>query len=1103
LYAWFPLAMEFLLLGPLEVRRDGQTIALGGPKQRALLAILLLSPNRPVSRDRLIEGIWGSRPPASAADSLDSYLSRLRRALGPGRLVREPAGYVLALDAGELDLDRFESSLADAHAAASARERSQILREALALWRGPALADLQFEPFARDEVALLEERRIIALEQRIDADLQGGGGVELVPELEQLVRDNPLRERGVVQLAKALYRAGRQADALAVLGAARARLAHELGLDPGPEVRAVELRILQHDPTLAPTRRVRTSRPRTGPRTLLLASAVAVVAAGAAAAALLVGGSSTDRQIDPASSRLVSIDPASGRIGSESVVADTPAAFAAGFGSLWAADPNGEQVLRIDERTGDVTDRIAVGAQPSAITTGGGAVWVASAVGGLVTRIDPSTDLKTEVVRLGGANPAALVYDHGSLWIGDATDRSLVRIDPDSRSTEGSIALGFAPTALAADGSQIWAAGYDSATIDEVDLRSAQVIDTLAVGQGPAAVAVSRGSVWVTNSLDGTLTRIDEAAARTLATIPVGSGPAGIAASGGRIWVANEYSGTVAEVDPERDDVQGRSPTGGEPATLVSAGGRLWVGAGPAAGLHRGGTLTLAETAHLPTVDPAFEDTAEPPTLPRLAYDTLVTFDNAPGATGLRLVPDLALQLPQPTDGGRTYVFRLRPGIRYSNGRLLEAADFRRSFERIFRAQAPGTSFYTAILGAHACIKRPAGCDLSRGIVADDAARTVTFHLANPDPDFLFELTEFAYTAPIPPGTPDRDMRWQPIPGTGPYEIAEANQSGIQLRRNPYFHEWSHAAQPAGNPDAIAWVFPPTHRAEIDDVEKGNADWTLDFIPISQLHAIERTRPGLLHVNPAFIVEFIPLNTHLPPFDSVKVRQALNYAIDRRMIARLYGGPLVATPLCQPLAPGLPGYVRYCPYTANPDPGGVYRGPNLARARRLVAASGRRGARITVRATNDVAGVPPTVPRYVTSVLRSLGFKAVLRVGHLADFTPALRRGFQISVDGDWLPDFPSPASYLPSFFGCGGNNSNGYDCNSQLDHLMEDATAEDATDPARAAHLWDRADHLITDDAYWVPTVNIREVDLVSARLRNYEYNPVWGFLADQAWVR
>jgi len=221
------------------------------------------------------------------------------------------------------------------------------------------------------------------------------------------------------------------------------------------------------------------------------------------------------------------------------------------------------------------------------------------------------------------------------------------------------------------------------------------------------------------------------------------------------------------------------------------------------------------------------------------------------------------------------------------------------------------------------------------------------------------------------------------------------------------------------------------------------------------------------------------------------------------MIARLYGGSHVATPLCQPLPPGMPGYVRYCPYTVNAKASGTYNGPDLERARKLVSVSGRRGSHVVVQAVPDAVAIPPAEPAYIARVLKSLGFKVTVHRARSDTITLAQRRTFQLSVDGDWLLDFPTAASFLPPFFGCHGPHNHHYYCKPRLDRLMQVATLADAQDPARAARLWATADHLITDQAYWVPTVNLREVDLVSSRLHNYEFNPVWGFLADQSWVR
>ena len=243
--------MEFRILGPLEVVEDGRQVSLDRRRMRALLAFLLLHANELLSADRLIDEVWGPEPPRTAAASLQNYVSRLRKAIGADALVSQPPGYVLRVDPERFDLARFERLTAEARGA-EPRERAEKLRAALALWRGPALDDLAFEPFARDEVGRLEEARLAALEDCIDAELEVGRAAGLVGELEELVEQHPLRERFRAQLMRALYRAGRQADALEAFKAAREVLTEELGLEPGEELRTLQQAILRQDPSLEP-----------------------------------------------------------------------------------------------------------------------------------------------------------------------------------------------------------------------------------------------------------------------------------------------------------------------------------------------------------------------------------------------------------------------------------------------------------------------------------------------------------------------------------------------------------------------------------------------------------------------------------------------------------------------------------------------------------------------------------------------------------------------------------------------------------------------------------------------------------------------------------
>jgi predicted ATPase/DNA-binding SARP family transcriptional activator len=247
--------MRFRILGPFEVADDqGRGLRLGGPKPRALLAILLVRRNEALTNERLIDELWGEHPPASAAKTLQVYVSSLRKVLGDGALLTRAGGYMLMTGPGSVDADEFDSLARDGRRTlgeGKPHHAGAVLREALGLWRGPALADFRYDAFAQAEIARLEEARFAALEDRIDADLGSGETGGLVGELEALVREHPLRERLWGQLMRVLYGSGRQADALEAYRTARATMVAELGLEPSPELRRLEQAILGHDPELA------------------------------------------------------------------------------------------------------------------------------------------------------------------------------------------------------------------------------------------------------------------------------------------------------------------------------------------------------------------------------------------------------------------------------------------------------------------------------------------------------------------------------------------------------------------------------------------------------------------------------------------------------------------------------------------------------------------------------------------------------------------------------------------------------------------------------------------------------------------------------------
>ncbi len=1082
--------MEFAILGPLEARVDGHVVGLGGPKQRAVLALLLLRANEVVSRDRLIDGLWGDSAPASAGRSLDSYVSRLRAAVGAERIEKRAPGYLLRVDPGELDLDRFEDMLERGRAALAsgdATTASRLLEEGLALWRAPALADLLYEPFAATEAPRLEERRLLAVETRIDAELECGRGAELVTDLERLVAENPFRERALGQLMLALYRAGRPTDALAVYQEGRRRLADELGLEPSPRLRELERQILSHDPALGgppPTRRPAPRRPRWP------VLVVALGACGAAAAAIAAGLWLTGESRGPGA--LVQVDPRMPGVTS------TPAAMAADRTSVWIAEPDVGAVVRIDRASRRVVQRIPVDGSPGALAVGGGAVWAADVPGDTLTRIDPDTGARTQAIDLGGALISAITYDHGTVWAADTSDRTLIGVDATTGTVSRTFELLVKPSAVAIGGGGIWIADYDGGVVTEIAAATGTTLATVRVGNGPSALAVARSAVWVANSLDSTVSKVNIETGTVAATIPVGSNPSAIAVDGtSSVWVANKSSASLSRIDTRRDAVAKTVELDGAPAAVLPLATHVWTGTRPLE-RHTGGTLRLLKTTPLP-IDPALQLQIGPLQSTGFTQDDLVTYNNASGAAGSELVPDLAVALPLATDHGTAYTFRLRPGIRYSNGAPLRASDFRRTFQRLFRLDSPGRPYFTGIRGSASC--RPSRCDLSKGIVTDDAARTVTFHLTAPDPAFLEKLTIGALSSPVPPGTPWHAVRTTPIPGTGPYRIASASNREIRYVRNPFFHEWSHAAQPAGNPDEIVMRFGLSPTAEVRAIERGDADWSADPFPPKLLREATTRFASGVHASDGTGVNFLQLNTTVPPFSDVRVRRALNFAVDRALVVRRYGGTIEARATCQVLPPGIFGFRRYCPYTRSPSDIGRWAAPNMALARRLVAASGTRGEPVTIWSSPDSEILRSGVMPYLLTLLRRLGYPARLHVvdGAYFDTHPEVVRKMQLTPP-DWFDE--TPYNFFAPWFVCGAPFNHRWFCDRRVDRTVVSAQALESTDPRAAAEQWAALDRFVTDQAAWVPLVIPRAIDFLSTRVGNYQHNPVRGLIADQLTV-
>jgi len=542
----------------------------------------------------------------------------------------------------------------------------------------------------------------------------------------------------------------------------------------------------------------------------------------------------------------------------------------------------------------------------------------------------------------------------------------------------------------------------------------------------------------------------------------------------------------------------------------VVAGSGVWVAARPfAAASHRGGTLTFVSDSP-PVADPtlAYDSVNDP--VHATVYDSLTALRRSGGAAGLTLVPDLAIRLPRPADGGRTYRFTLRRGIRYSNGVALRASDIRRGIRRqlINGHVAAIPNYYDGIPGASRCRQLPRRCDLSAGIVTDDATGTVTFRLAQADPDFLYKLTG-SFVAPAPPGTPDGVISRAPfLPGTGPYMISQfrPNES-MTLVRNPYFRQWSYAAQPAGYPSVIRYERMAGLSRQESAVIAGRADLALLLTGDDQSLAVRY--PARVHVGLRLGTGYASLNTRLPPFTNIKARQAVNYAIDRARIIQLDdAAPGQATAACQMLPPDFPGYQGYCPYTTGAGDG-AWHGPDMEQARRLVSESGTRNMPVTVWSLDDPPG--NAAGSYLVGLLDDLGYRARLHAVSLDQYHDDIynpRLNIQVSIPWGWGADFPAPSTFFDPMLSCRSADQPGTQnmarfCDPHVDALARQARAAQATDPAAARRLWARADHIVTDQAPYVPVYNRSFAGFVSSRVGNYQISPVYGLLPGQMWVR
>lgn len=566
------MQVEIRLLGVLEASRNGAAVELGSAQQRTLLALLALNGESGVSLDAIVDVLWPSSPPASATKIVQTYISRLRKALGDEAIERRGRGYRLS-EAVETDAATFETLLA-------AGRR----RDALSLWRGPALTELAL---LRDDAARLDEIRLQAIEAEAGEATASGNAARTIPQLQRLVADYPLREGLVARLMEALYSCGRQADALDVYRAARSRLVDELGLEPGAELRTLERRILRQDPTLGspagnPPRAASRSITKRRPRRRVIAFALVLIGAAVAASAVFAThGHARIVAIRP--DTILRIDPATNEIVDAIPVGRAPSGILVRGRYAWVANEGDRTLTRIDLKThdtrtiggvsgvgflardgagnvyssgwdfpfvwrvghasGEVDRRFRVRTRAVGIAIGGGFLFVVDRLANGVTSVGLGPPHAERFVRV-GADPLVATFGSGALWVGNSDDATVSVLRPGVERPH-TIDVDPKPFGIASGFNAVWVGSNQNATVSRIDpdtLRVVKRIDVRIGGVNPGtyAVATGAGAVWALNADVQSIERIDPQTNRVVATIPLPFSvyPRQLSADGDEVWVS-------------------------------------------------------------------------------------------------------------------------------------------------------------------------------------------------------------------------------------------------------------------------------------------------------------------------------------------------------------------------------------------------------------------------------------------------------------------------------------------------------------------------------------------------------------------------------------
>ncbi len=592
--------IDFRLLGPVGIYRDGENVEVGFGKQRALLAVLLMNANEVVSGGALIDLLWGD-PPPSAQKILQNCVVKLRRLLPEQRLLTRAHGYELRIEEGELDFDRWCSLIEEARRLAGGDDPAAALRlfnTAQVEWRGAALCDVGDVPFVAGETRRLDELWLDATMDRVDVQLALGRHGEVVHELEPLVNAHPLHERLRQQLMLALYRSGRQTDSLEVYREGRRILVDEIGVEPGPALRQLEQEILNQAPALEPPAGVpkHTLKRAVVRRRSVVLVAVALAAATASAAFGLIGtGSVAPRAGTPPNSVAV-VDSATGHLTADLAVGTAPSSIAVASGSLWVANQGDESLTKIDVLHQTVSIpaiQLTTNGDSSitAVAIAKGGVWVVDSYVGSLTRIPvtalqqrfaPGYDLYRTVLPASdrySTDYLTLTAGAGHLWITSSHFSAVFELSPGSAQVQWRIAVPGHPVAATAGQGSLWSVGAlgGRGVVARIDAARHAVVARIVLPGTPAAVATGFGAVWVAIPDRNRLYKIDAATDAVVSAIVVPGSPVAVAAGAGGVWVVEGTGRRLLRLDPSSGAAVRTVALNGTPHGLAIADGRVWI----------------------------------------------------------------------------------------------------------------------------------------------------------------------------------------------------------------------------------------------------------------------------------------------------------------------------------------------------------------------------------------------------------------------------------------------------------------------------------------------------------------------------------------------